>query len=571
MVSHTERQTGYPSIDKPWKKYFPEGVENRTIPQETLYSFVYTANKDYPNEYALNYFGVRITFGEVLSKIDECAKSLAKLGVKPDDIVTIMGLSSPETVYCAYACSKIGAVINLINVTAGERELVNYLNEAKSEVLIALDLFNDTVSKAIPKTRVKSVVNLSLAESMPFHISAVFKLKAKIKKIDSFLSWKDFVLLGKELPAVQEYKFIPNRFSVLAHTGGTTGDPKGVMLTDECVNGILDEDILNYDYKRQSRFLNTIPPFYTYGFIVNIHIPLARGMENYLFPKLDPKVVPGKISKNRINVVCSAPQFLTYLPKDKNFQKADHSFIRNIGCGGDGLTNELEKEINEIIAPNKIMSGYGLSEIGSMACGNFNKEFTGSVGYPLSKNVVSVFDQNNKELKYGEIGEICFLTPYMMLGYYDNPEATAEAIRVHSDGNRWFHSGDLGYVTEKGSVYITGRLKRIILTIYNGQGNKIYPDRIDKLIESHKSVEASCTVKCADDSLEIKLSTYVVLKKEYAKDSLHVEQELVQLCMEKLPEYSRPSKYVFCDRLPMTAAEKVDFKALEEMEKDKKD
>ncbi len=569
-MPQTDRQTGYPSIDRPWGKYYPDRAKKRFIPQETLYSYVYAANKNYLNDYALNYFGVRITFGDVFQKIDQCAKSLLRLGVQPDDVVTIMGLSSPETIYCAYACSKIGAIINLINVTASEQELVNYLNEARSEVLIALNLFNETISKAIPLTKVKTIVNLNLAESMPFHIKVAFKIKTKSKTNNSFLTWKDFVLLSKGQPEVHEYKFRPNRFSVLAHTGGTTGDPKGVMLTDESINGILDEDILNYDYKRQIRFLNTIPPFYSYGFIVNIHIPLARGMENYLFPKIDPQIVPSKILKNKINVVCSAPQFLTYIPKDEKFKKADLSFIQNIGSGGDGLTNELENEINNVIAPNKIMSGYGLTEIGSMACGNFNKKFTGSVGYPLSKNIVSTFDQNDKEMKYGEIGEICFQTPYMMLGYYDNPEATAETIRIHSDGKKWFHTGDLGYITEKGTVYVTGRLKRIILTIYNGQGNKIYPDRIDKLIESHKSVESSCTVKSANHSLEVKLSTYVVLKEQYTKDRKQIEQELVQLCIDKLPEYSRPTKYVFSDRLPMTAAGKIDYKKLESIENNTK-
>ena len=258
--------TGYPSIDKPWLKYYPEGAENRPLPKATLYQYIYEANKDHKSDYAFNYFGKRITYGRLFLEIDRCAKALLRLGVKPGDIVTIMGLAAPETFYCAYACSKIGAVINLISVLAGEQELVHYLNEAKSEVFIALDLFNDKIVKALPQTGVKAVINLSLATSMPLHIKTVFKLKAKVKKCKEFMTWKAFTALAEGQPPVKVFKFVPNRFSYLAHTGGTTGEPKGVMLTDEIINGITEEYATIFTYERQDRWINTIVPFVVYGF-----------------------------------------------------------------------------------------------------------------------------------------------------------------------------------------------------------------------------------------------------------------------------------------------------------------
>ena len=189
---------------------------------------VYEANKDYQSDYAFNYFGKRITYREFFHKVDTVSRSLTKLGVKSDDIVTIMGLASPETFYVAYACSKIGAIINLISVLAGEQELVRYLNEAKSSVFIALDLFNDKIIKALPQTGVKTVVNMSLAESMPLHIKAAFKLKAKVQKCAGFMSWKDFLALAEGQPKVRTFQFKPNRFSYLAHTVEQQASTKGL-------------------------------------------------------------------------------------------------------------------------------------------------------------------------------------------------------------------------------------------------------------------------------------------------------------------------------------------------------
>ena len=467
---------------------------------ENAVQMVYEANKDYQSDYAFNYFGKRITYREFFHKVDTVSRSLTKLGVKSDDIVTIMGLASPETFYVAYACSKIGAIINLISVLAGEQELVRYLNEAKSSVFIALDLFNDKIIKALPQTGVKTVVNMSLAESMPLHIKAAFKLKAKVQKCAGFMSWKDFLALAEGQPKVRTFQFKPNRFSYLAHTGGTTGEPKGVMLMEESFNGIAEEHLLLFDHHRQTKWLNTIVPFVVYGFLMNAHIPLCIGMEIYLLPKVDAKKIPQIILKNKINYLDTVPPFISYLCQNKAFKNADLSFIQVCGVGGDGLTEELENKTNQLLrkngAPYNIMNGYGATEVCAVASLNYYGQFSGSLGIPISRNTISVFDPDSeKELSHDEIGEICILTPYRMLGYLNNPEETVKVIKRHKDGNEWFHTGDLGFMNEKGAVYITGRIKRIILTEKDGMVSKIFPDQIEKLLETHEAVEVACAVK----------------------------------------------------------------------------
>ena len=563
-----KKLTGYPSIDKPWMKYYPKGAENRPMPQKTLYQCIYDANKDHEDDFAFNYFGRRITYGTLFEEIDRCAKALLKLGVKPDDTVTIMSLASPETFYCAYACSKIGAIINLISVLAGEQELVHYLNEAKSEVFIALDLFNDKIIKALPGTGVKTVVNMSLAQSMPLHIKAVFKMKAKAVKCPDFISWKDFTALAEGQPPVKVFPYVPNRFSYLAHTGGTTGDPKGVMLSDDALNGVADEYGNIFHHKRQERYLNGIVPFVVYGFLVNSHIPLSLDLETIIIPKVDASKLPEIILKNKINFISVVPPYLEYFPKSHKVLKSNLSFLKVLAVGGDGLTEELEDNLNAVLksqgASISVMNGYGLTEVCATSCANAHKHFKGSVGYPLSRNTFSSFNPDtNEELKYNEIGEICIQTPYLMLGYLNNPEATDEVVKIHADGKKWFHTGDLGYVTEEGAVFITGRIKRIILTEKDGMVSKIFPDRIKKLLETNESVDVCCIVRQPGDSPEVKLTAHVVLKEPYRAESGRIEGELRELCAVELPEYSRPDRYIFRESMPLTASGKIDFRALE--------
>ncbi|MBR1724282.1 MAG: long-chain fatty acid--CoA ligase, partial [Ruminococcus sp.] len=420
------------------------------------------------------------------------------------------------------------------------------------------------------QTGVKTVVNMSLAESMPLHIKTVFKLKAKVQKCEDFMSWKDFVALAEGQPPVKVFKFVPNRFSYLAHTGGTTGEPKGVMLTDEALNGIVEEHPNIFNFERRDHYLNTIVPFVVYGFLINTHVPLSLGLENVLIPKADITKIPSQIVKYKINFIATVPPYLEHMSKDKKVLKTDLSFVKALIAGGDGMTDELENSINNVLkaqgADITVMNGYGLTEICATSCGNFKKYFKGSVGYPLNRNVFAVFDiDTNEELKYGETGEICINTPYLMLGYLKNPEATAEVVKTHADGKKWFHTGDLGYITEEGAVYITGRIKRIILTEKDGMVSKIFPDRVEKLLDSHKAVEVSCVVKQSGEAAEVKLTAHIVLKEQYRTETARIEQELRKLCAAELPEYSVPDRYAFRESMPLTAAGKVDFRTLEKM------
>ena len=216
---------------------------------------MYESNKNNLDDVALNYFGNRITYNTMFSEIDKVAKAFVHIGIKKGDIVTLMLLNQPEMVYCAYALSKIGAVINFISVLASENEILNYITEANSKVLVALDVFNEKLQSSIFNTSCKSIINVSICESMPFYMRILYKVKHMISLQKSFFTWKDFLKNAQYEPEITSNTFSPQTFSYLAHTGGTTGTPKGIMLSDDAINGVVDEYRNNLNYKRRDRIL----------------------------------------------------------------------------------------------------------------------------------------------------------------------------------------------------------------------------------------------------------------------------------------------------------------------------
>lgn len=421
------------------------------------------------------------------------------------------------------------------------------------------------------------MVNVTLSTSMPLVPKTIMSFKYKNKKFKcDFINWDNFLK-----NSVNEESLVvsttAHSFSFLAHTGGTTGVPKSVMLSDDAINGVVDEYRKNLHAKRGDKYLDLIVPFVVYGFVVNIHMPLCLGMETILIPKVDTEKLAKIYQKYKPNHVIAIPSYLAPINEMDEKCKRDLSFFKTVGAGGDGMTDELETALNTVLESGnstaKVLNGYGMSEICSTAC-TCQPSVTklGSVGIPLSRNIISAFDtETGVEKKCGEIGEICIHTPYCMLGYMDNEEATNELIHIHKDGLKWVHTGDLGYVDKDGVVYIKGRIKRIVLTLCNDFVAKIFPDHIEDVLLSHQAIENACVVPMNRGEDFIKLQAFIVTKCNIIEDCEQLKKELLQLCTQNLPEYSIPYKFEIVDQLPLTPVGKVDFRTLEKMAEEKKE
>ena len=564
------QKSSKPSVLKPWLKYYDKDAITEEVPKCTLYDYLFQNNKDQPDDIALNYFDTNITFSRLFENIRKTAMAYLALGVKAGDIVTICSVTTPEIVYSFYALDLIGAIPNMIDPRTSPEGIREYIQEAKSKYVCVLSQAYPKIREAVTGTEVARIVVLSAADSLNHVKRAVFHLANKDKNeyAPNCLKWEQFIDNGTDM-ILEPAPYSKEHCGTIVHTGGTTGSPKGVMLSDDAFNALAFQyGKSNISFKRQQKFLNVMPPFIAYGFACGIHMPLSLGVTCVIIPNLDPKKLSSLILKYKPAHMCGVPVHYQVLANDKRMKHADISFLLNTGSGGDAITLGAEKEVNRFLKDHgsryELAKGYGMTELCSTSCtcmSDVNKP--GSVGIPLVKNTISAFEPGtDKELNIGEKGEICITGPTVMLGYYGKPEETSNVLRKHSDGMTWVHTGDVGCIDEDGFVFIDARIKRIII---RHDGFKVFPSMIENVISTHPAVQTCSVVATRDKAQPQGYLPYVhiVLKETVEEKQKNVLDEIIGLCREKLPEYAQPVRYKFCKSLYYTPVGKVDYRRLE--------
>lgn len=574
--------TGKPSIDKPWLKYYENAAIKSTLEEMTVYNYLYECNKNYMDRIALSYFGRKITFKELFHNIDTVAESFLDYGIRKGDIVTISMPNTPEAVYMFYALSKIGAVSNMVDPRTSSEGILEYIKEAKSNLLITIDVALPKFKNVKNETKVKNIISVSPADSLPFGLQLGYKAKQFIenfsKKENSTIEntpWKEFIKEGKKrLNRLGEYtkplNYDKNAPVVIVHTGGTTGIPKGVMLSNHNINSVAFQSVLTgIDMKRNHNWLDIMPPFIAYGVGMGLHLPLTIGMETILIPQFDPKKFDELLLKHKPIHMVGVPSYWGTIINSKKMKYQDLSYMIAPTVGGDAMDTTLEKEANLFLKNHgcdySIVKGYGMTEVSGGVAGTMeeNNEI-GSVGVPFIKSTISIFKPDSEnELSYNELGEVCITGPNVMLGYFENEEASKKIMKKHSDGTTWIHSGDIGYMTEDGNIYIVDRIKRMIIRY---DGFKIFPSLIEKAILEHPKVDTCRVVGMSDTNhSQGKLPcAFIKIKEEYYNQNLNeLERELSILCASKLPEYAQPMAYRFKESFPLTPIGKIDVLTLE--------
>ena len=566
--------TGYASIDKPWLKYYDVLPEEVEIPNVSLYEYIYN-NKHNLNDVALNYYHKKITYRELFENVSKYASNFVRLGIKKGDIVPICCLTTPEMLYSFFALNKIGAVANMLDPRIGAIGLKNHINENNSKFLITLDVLNSKLNGFINDTTLDNVIMLSIGDSLPKIKEFIISLKLK-KQMES-LEFKGNIYTVNDFKNNSNYgnSFNTSDAVCIVYTGGTTGEPKAVMLSNSnFVAMAIGYSKLKINMKRKDTFLSIIPPFFPYGICVSTYVPIALGLETIIIPKFDISIFSKIMMEYKPNHITGVPRYWEEFMKFISDKRIDLSFIKSAGCGGDGMNAVLEEEINNFLkkhnSTSKIMKGYGMTEVSSSAvtCTDNCNEI-GSVGIPLICNNVSIFDiETGEEISYLENknGEVCINSPCTMLGYRNNKEATNELIKVHNDGLRWVHTGDCGRLDKDGKLYIEGRYKRIILR----RGQTIYPNSIEDIIMKSGYVESVAVVAMNHPNYVNVPVACIKLKEEYKNCFDIIKERLQNLCKDILPEYSLPYEYQMLENMPYTNAGKIDFKFLEEMLNNKK-
>lgn len=562
--------TGRASIDKPWLKYFDEELIVEKIPQMTCAEYVELNNLGHKKDVIIDYFGNKITYEEFFKKRDEVSKAFLNMGVKKGDIVTICSITTPETIYAFYALNQIGAVANFIDVRYNEQAIEKFVDEVDSKYFVTLDICYPKITKILNK--LEKVVFISPTNSAPKVIKFISGMSDKIKGkksiipfSDKLLGWNDFIVNGKNTN-LDKVAYEPNSPAVIIHTGGTTGTPKGAILSnDNFLAAAIQIKNSNADLNRGDTFLNIMPPFIAYGIVLGINAPMTLGWKIKIIPQFDPNKFDDLLIKNKPNAVMGVPAYWENVMKSDKMKNKDLSFIKVVLLGGDRTTAEFEKRLQSFLkakgSSSDVGKGYSMTE--ASACATFSSKKSNkldSVGVPLTKTTIAAFEPDtDRELMIGEVGEICIKTPTIMLKYFDNEEMTNAVIREHSDG-KWVHSGDIGYVDEDGLVFIKDRIKRMIVR----SGFKVFPSELEGLYLTHKAVE-SCAVVGIPDTVDVNApKAYVVLKEQYRGYEEIVKDELKELFENsEMPPYFEPVDYEFKQKLPLTNIGKVDFVALQ--------
>ncbi len=565
-----ENHTGYPSTDKPWLKYYSEEAINAPLPEGTIYEYFRENNRDYPNDTALIYFGRKISYRILFDEIEKAARAFSALGVKQGDVCTVVTLSCVNSVVVFYALNKIGAISNYVNAIASEDEMAAYIREAGSGYVVTLDLFADKVLKAANKE--SKIVVFSLSDYMPGFTKTVAERKfSKIQKSlhtdRRVLFWKDFLSIVGE-PEDLSLKRDCDTVSIWAHTSGTTGFPKTVLLTDRAYNTVAMQYMKSIAHHRGEVFLNIMIPFVVYGMLTCIHMPLCLGLTVVLIPKFDAAEWNRYFRKYAPNHILGIPSYFIPMLHDKKMEDINISCLMTIGAGGDGLSEALEEEINTFLKKHnskaKLLKGYGMTEVCASAVTNFNYNTkTGSVGIPLVKNNICIWDNDRKrECSYREEGEICLSSPSQMIAYKGNQAATDALTRMDSRGIKWIHTGDLGYVDEDGFLFMVGRMKRFMFVGVEGMVYKVLPKTIEDSVAAIPEVLEVCAVSAYNGS-GFAPKVYIVPKDGSTLSNEDIRNKVNQICRETLPDYMQPWKIEFLDSMPKTAVGKIDFQALE--------
>lgn len=566
--------TGYPSIDRPWLSYYSKEAIEDPLPRMSLYDYLYENNKYNLDSDALNYMGKKITYRELFKRIDQTAKAFLAQGVQEGDIVSMLTVASVPCVVCFYALNKIGAVIDFINVLSTAKDLVKFFRNNKTKVVVSADIFMNKALLAAKAIGVEHVIAFSMEDDLPIFKKMATFLNSNSDVDESYLqddvvlTWDKFIASGTHVPDIT-YQKDPDTPALLAHTGGTTGFPKAVMLSDNAMNSVAFQYhyIFHVDPK-EGVFLNLVVPFVVYGSLINMHMPLTMRATVVLIPNFDPDDWPEYFNKYKPNFITAIPGYVAPMLNNPRMRNVNLEGLKVIAVGGEGAGNALEVDLNRFLKRHgckaKLLKGYGMTELASSACTAFDDiNALGSVGVPLPRNRVQIVDPDSgMECKYNEIGEICFQSPGQFLGYMNNEEEMKNVYRLHSDGTYWLHTGDLGYMNRRGLLYIVGRIKRVILTQYKGVAYRVYPNVLEDMLMAHPAVREACVVKLHDDRRG-RTKAYVALNDHNRVDEEEIERELRSYCDTEMAEYMRPFLYEFRGSLPKTPAGKVDYKLLE--------
>jgi len=563
--------------EKPWLDYYSREDRSIKFTHKSIYDYMVSEVGNDKDFIALNYFNNRISYNDFFNQIDLCARALREFGVKEKDVVTICLPNMPEAIYAFYACNKIGAVADIIHPLSSKKQVKHYLKESKSRYLFLVDFNYEKLKDIIPETLVYKTILVSPKESMPIGLKMGYTLTRSIKTKKpkladtSYMTWKGFTKYG--ISNMREYhaKMKSNDLALILHSGGTTGTPKGIMISNYNFNAMAQQSGVNViDVRPKDKIVTILPIFHGFGLGICVHTPLCLKVETILMPEYDANRFYKIWKYDKPHVILGVPTLWEGMMSNKKFDDVDMSQLKYIISGGDFLSISAETRINNYLhkhgAKVNILKGYGMTESVAATCYTFpGTNEPGSIGIPMVGNSYKIINpETNEELPFGEEGEIVVNGPTIMMGYLNNKEETNNVLKKHKDGKKWLHTGDIGYISPNGIVYYTSRLKRMIVV----SGFNVYPSIIEKTIYKHEAVKKVCVIGIPHP-YKIHVPKAFIVLNDNINPSNKIKKEIKELCKKDLDAHSVPKEIEFKKDLPKTLYNKIDYKTLEKDERKK--
>lgn len=548
-------------------KSLPLGFE---IPDMSMFGMLKFSAESQPKEMAYEYFGTQCSYEDLVKKIEQISGSFYSLGVRKGDIVTVISPNIPEAVISIYALNRIGAVSNILHPLSAQEEIKSYINRVESKFLFCIDICCEKIANIINDTPLEKVIVASCGDSMPLAMKTLYTLKClkdfKYDRNDKrYISWKKF---SERTGIVREFvsKGEDNKkVAVILHSGGTTGAPKDIMLSNSNFNAFGVQAVLTLrDVKAGDKILAVLPIFHGFGLGVCVHVSFCFGACSVLIPQFNSKKFAGMLKKYRPTMLFGVPTLYDALLKSDGADSLDLSFLKYAISGGDSLPENLEKRFNNFLASHnssiKICEGYGMTEGLAALCLSVGENYKSrTIGKPLVGTEMCVVEPGTVNVLPSNVdGELCVSGPTVMIGYRNNPEETENTLRTHADGKVWLHTGDMASIDEEGFVHYKLRIKRMMIT----SGFNVYPTQIESVVEELDFVDKCVVVPIPHQYKKEVPKAYIVLKKGKSKSEA-TENEIREYCKKKLMHYSVPYKYEFVDILPKTPYNKIDFMKLQ--------
>ena len=558
----------------PWLKYYGNAPASLDYPHLTMYQLVAQAAKRKPNNTAYVFMGKKTSYQEFMQRIEAAAKGLYKMGIRKGDRVTICMANTPQALDCFYALNRIGAVPNMIHPLSAAQEIAFYLNFSKSKAILTLDQFYYKVAEILPQLENECQVLIAkVVDELPAPLNLLYPMTKGARAIrklpkSGYTLWYKMVAAGKgqTLPP-DDGKY--DDCGAILYSGGTTGTTKGIMLSNLNFNALALQTIAASGFTMEEisgmKMLSVMPVFHGFGLGIGIHTPLVAGGTCILIPQFNVNTYAETLIKQKPNLIPGVPTLFEALLRAEKLEGVDLSFLKGIFSGGDSLSPELKKKVDAFLKAHgcseQIREGYGTTECVTASCLT-PKDYAraGSIGVPFPDTFYKIVAPGTtNEVEPNIEGEICVSGPTVMMGYMDNPEETAGALKRHYDGRIWLHTGDLGHMDQDGFVYFRQRMKRMIIT----SGYNVYPSQLENIIDGHEKVLLSCVIGVKDPYRVQRVKAYVV-PMPGVEPTEELKEELLNYCSKHIAKYAMPREIEFRKELPKTLVGKVAYRVLEE-------